>query len=162
MEKHHPRQTQIILLIAGLLSASALLLSLCDKNEATNQVEIEIGRCHFQVEIAASPFSQYQGLSGRRRLESNQGMLFIFSDLQKRTFVMRKMHFPLDILYIYSGEVREVLADIPPEGKNYSRKYPSQEEVDMALEINAGQAASCGIESGSKINFIINNHGQEE
>ena len=159
MEKSRTKQTRIaLILIAGMLSSSALLLSLCGSQQKTDTVEVAIGKCRFQTEIAASSFSQYKGLSNRRRLPENSGLLFVFPGEAKRTFVMRNMKFPLDIIYIASGKVNEVLGNLPPEGKNYSQEYESRENIDMALEINAGQANRCEIKNGEEIKFIINNH----
>src|SRR3989344_4633932 len=52
------------------------------------------------VELAQTPAAQQQGLSGRKSLGANQGMLFIFPQDEARQFWMKEMNFPLDIIWL--------------------------------------------------------------
>ena len=112
-----------------------------------------INKTIVKVELADTPIKQYQGLSGRQSLCSNCGMLFVFSQKTPRDFVMRRMNFPLDILWISGSKIVKINKHLPPEGINYKKIYSSGASVDYVLEVNAGFAAQHKITVGDKINF---------
>jgi uncharacterized membrane protein (UPF0127 family) len=78
-------------------------------------------------------------------------MLFVFSDFDERTFVMRDMLFPLDIIFIAKGRVVKIYENLAPEGDKPQNLYNSEFPVDQVLEINAGQAKAWGIKVGDEL-----------
>lgn len=114
---------------------------------------IRAGNCEFLVELALDPAQQHQGLSDRDSLDANKGMLFIFTPAADETFVMRKMNFPLDIIFINNHRVVNLYHDLPPEGKNPENSYHSGVPVDAVLEINAGRSRDCHLGVGSEIDW---------
>ena len=52
------------------------------------------------IEIADTDYETQTGLMYRTKLDTNQGMLFVFSDVQTRSFYMKNTKIPLDIIYI--------------------------------------------------------------
>jgi len=159
MEKDTARKTRalglIISLAAILLFSAAYLLS--NRSESGPGLEARLGSCRFQLEIADSAREQYRGLSGRKSLCPDCGLLFVFGDSQPRNFVMRNMHFPLDIIYLEEGQVSEILVGVEPETEPLT-PHISREAVDMALEINAGEAERCEISASSSIYFSLENY----
>ena len=115
-----------------------------------------IGNNKLEVEIADNPIETYRGLSFKENLPEGSGMLFIFSDYDKRKFVMRNMNFPIDIIFIKDGIVREIKADCPPEGSEPKVIYESNDYVNMVLEVPAGYAKRNNIEPGTTFNFSKN------
>lgn len=79
-------------------------------------------------------------------------MLFLFPDVQERAFWMRGMRFPIDIAYLYRGQVMTTWPHAKPEAvsvpKDKARRYPSGYMVDGALEVPAGWLGSHGIGPG--------------
>jgi len=136
-----------------IILPAILLLTACSRDEGKNIVAIN-GK-EIKVEIAATPAEHYKGLSGRENLCENCGMLFKFADKRKRTFVMRKMNFPLDIIWIDGGKVAGVSENLPPEGERYRNFYESPSPVDYVLEVNAGFARENGVKIGDTVDFSL-------
>ncbi len=107
-----------------------------------------------EVEIADNFEAWRQGLSDRESLDADRGMLFVFPDKQVRTFWMKNMNFPLDIIWISDDEVAGISADLPPEGEAPARTYGSISPVNYVLEVNAGFAAQYHIKAGDSV--VIN------
>ena len=92
---------QIALLFGGL----ALLLFLfwftkTIKEQKTTPpppglAQVTIGDVTVSAEIAATSREKFQGLSGRKGLDTNAGMLFLWDQNVSTGFTMRRMEFPL-------------------------------------------------------------------
>lgn len=109
---------------------------------------------YLQAEVADSGDEHYLGLSFRKSLAADHGMLFIFPNHAKMQFVMRNMNFPIDIIFIRDGIVKEIKADCQPEGSDYKKIYESFDEVDMVLEVPTGYAANKNIVPGDALEII--------
>jgi uncharacterized membrane protein (UPF0127 family) len=105
------------------------------------------------VEIADTAEKHYQGLSNRKNLCDDCGMLFIFPDKKDRIFVMRNMNFPLDIIWIDDDKIVKIDKNLPPEDENPVNNYSSDAPVDYVLEVNEGFADKNNIKAGDKIIF---------
>ncbi|MFP4514658.1 MAG: DUF192 domain-containing protein [Parcubacteria group bacterium] len=116
--------------------------------------EVQFENISFQAEIADSSAEHYNGLSNRNYLCGNCAMLFVFEDNTERSFVMREMMMPIDIVFINNNMVIDIHKDLKPEGKDYDNYYKSAGAVDMALEINANYSDKYNIKVGDKV--IIN------
>lgn len=103
--------------------------------------------------LAQTHTEQYQGLSDRSRICDACGMLFTFSESQPRTFVMRRMKFPLDIVWVREGKVVGVSADLPPQEIEPYIPYSSGEAADTVLEVPAGSAERYGLRPGENFNL---------
>jgi uncharacterized membrane protein (UPF0127 family) len=82
-------------------------------------------------------------------------MLFVFSDSSERSFVMRNMRFPLDIIFINNNVVTKIYRDLPPEGNDPKNIYSSDGPADMVLELNAGEANRLNLQEGEEINIPL-------
>ena len=119
---------------------------------------VHIGDTVYVVDLAVTPAERTQGLSGRPSMEANRGMLFVYDEDGPRTFWMPDMHFPLDMVWIRADcVVAGVTADVPNPPLETPRDqlelYPSAGMVRFILELNAGQAATNGIEAGGPVEF---------
>lgn len=151
----------IILIIAGLFFSRKIFRpSFQPSAEETIGVEktdnaapgtVRINDKIIKIEIAASLAAQYQGLSDRPSLCADCGMLFIFDNKQEQEFVMRKMNFPLDIIFIADGKIKKIAANLPPEGENPKNIYSSGEAVNWVLEINGGSAEKNNFQIGNQV-----------
>ncbi len=97
-----------------------------------------------QVEFVEQERDWYNGLSRRPSLCKNCGMMFNFFKSAPKTFVMREMNFPLDIVWINRGELIGISANLEPEHKEPYTPYPSVGSVDQVLELNAGTFEKLG------------------
>jgi uncharacterized membrane protein (UPF0127 family) len=112
---------------------------------------LSINEKKINIEIASSDNDQYRGLSNRESLCDNCGMLFNFSDHDERTFVMRDMKFPLDIIFINDNKIINIASDLAPEGNKPTRTYSSQGKANRVLEVNGGYCDKNSIKVGDKI-----------
>jgi hypothetical protein len=105
-----------------------------------------------RVRLADTYQKRYTGLSDTETLPSGEGMLFVHEKEGTHTYVMRKMDFPLDILFIdANGTITTVHhAPLPSE-------TPSEDLVryrghaKYVLEVPAGFANETCIEVGDRV-----------
>lgn len=96
------------------------------------------------------------GLGGRDSLPTDRAMWFVFDDAAPRQFWMRRMRFPLDIVwvsdgYVVTGVAERVPHPAPGTPPSQLRNYSSVVPVRYVLEINAGLADQLGIVPGSRV-----------
>lgn len=109
---------------------------------------LELGGQTFEVELATTSQAQAKGLMNRYILPLNQGMLFIFDDVQMRTFWMKNTKIPLDIMFFdENGHFINVESAVPCLA-DPCRVYPSEKPAKYVLELQAGSAEKFGLKSG--------------
>jgi uncharacterized protein len=114
-------------------------------------VDVRVGRGEVRAEVAATDAARRRGLSGRAGLAEDRGMLFVYRDHLERTYWMKGMRFPLDIIWIDRRRVTGVEPNVPvPTGGNLPI-YPSRSPADRVLEVRAGWAARHGVEQGARV-----------
>lgn len=115
--------------------------------------QVSLGSCVFEAEVASTAKAQYQGLSGRKSLDADKGMLFLFDNMADQTFVMRDMNFSLDIIFISDNRVVNLYHDLPPEGTVTKMSYHSGAPINAVLEVPAGRSRACGIGVGTEVKW---------
>lgn len=109
------------------------------------------GKC-VGVEVVRSDDDMARGLSGRKELAADQGMLFAFSGEGAYRFWMKDMLFNLDICWIdRKGNVVDVHENVPPCTPQDCPVITPAGIARYVLEINAGQAAKHGLKKGSRV-----------
>jgi len=105
------------------------------------------------VTIADNGSERYTGLSETGSLGWNEGMLFVFEKSGEYTFVMRRMDFPLDIIFVAENGIvtRIHHAPVPPEGTTGEdlQGYPG--EGRYVLEVNRGWTNETGLDVGDRL-----------
>ena len=106
------------------------------------------------LQLAKSDSERKKGLSGKKGLGDNEGMLFVFPNKGNYPFWMRDMLFPIDIIWIDHETVVYVQenASIPGQAQ-FLTIYDPHEQANRVLEINAGLAKKLDIKKGTKITF---------
>lgn len=112
--------------------------------------DIRVNDAEIAVEIVKSREKLSEGLSGRKSICKNCGMLFEFEQEGNYGFWMKGMRFGLDIIWIDGGEAVHVAKNIPYDFRDTLR--PSV-RADKVLEINAGMADEYGIKEGDRFRF---------
>jgi uncharacterized membrane protein (UPF0127 family) len=108
--------------------------------------EISLGGIAVTAEIAADAEEQRRGLSGRRGLAPDAGMLFPVYPPARPDFWMKEMNFPLDFIYLSGGRVVEIKENILPA--SFPGFFRPAEDVDAVLEMSAGWAAARSVRVG--------------
>ena len=119
---------------------------------------IQIGGASFGVEIADTPETRAQGLSGRASLPDGYGMLFVFEHPSEHGFWMKEMLFPLDFVWMGADcAVVEVTENVPPPAPGTDagdlQVFRPSAPVLYVLEIDAGLIAERGIRVGDAVAF---------
>ena len=97
------------------------------------------------------------GLSRRKKLEEDGGMLFIFeSENVFPSFWMKDMLIAIDIIWINDGEVVKIDKNVEPEpGKNTAELtlYYPDKPIDYVLEVVSGFSDKNGVNIGDKFSL---------
>ena len=118
---------------------------------------IETSMQKITIALADTPFEHTKGLGGCNMVPKNSGMYFDFQSVEERTFWMKDMLIPIDIVWVNEGVVVGIEKNVPnlPGNTPDSQlpRYSSPIPVDGVLEVGAGKAEEYGIQVGSKMNI---------
>lgn len=147
--------TRAAVLAFGLLAATLLLG--CPRSfetpEEAPDAWVTIGRQQVAVEVADTPTKQARGLGYRDSLDWDTGMYFPYDRPGMRSFWMRGMRFPIDIIWIRTGRIIDITHDVPHvPGENGPTVRP-REAADAVLEVPAGYARARGWRVGNRVAF---------
>jgi uncharacterized membrane protein (UPF0127 family) len=132
--------------------------------EKTTQVTIS-GKV-FNLELSIDQATRVQGLSNRKEIPENGGMLFVFPNHQvaKQEFVMRDCQIPIDIIFL--DRSRRVTAthamqveEPRREGEdvvtyeNRLKRYSSRFDAQYAIELKGGTLTGLSIKQGDQIDL---------
>lgn len=138
------------LILLGLIIASGIALRFFQLHYSDAQISLKGESLH--VILAKNPKQWYKGLSDRESLGEYDGMLFLFPFYEKHGFVMRRMHFSLDMVWLAGGKVVDIAPDVPvfPQDRPY---YP-REEANAVLELPGGWVRTHGLEIGDTMTVV--------
>ena len=96
---------------------------------------IEINGQRLSVSIADSPREWERGLSGRKSLKSDEGMLFAFPEPTVPSFWMKDMRFAIDIIWLDDAlRIIGIERNVTPD--TYPTTYKPPSAVRYVLETN--------------------------
>lgn len=143
----------IVIAILGVLAYQfgAVALVTGGADAATVTITDERGETLATVdaEVADTPNERYTGLSDHESLSNDEGMLFVFNSESTRSFVMRDMAFPIDMIFVDANGEITTIHEAPVENGSDRTNYRG--EAQWVLEVNYGYAAEHGIEEGDRI-----------
>jgi hypothetical protein len=93
----------------------------------------------WNVEIADNETQRVNGLSNRRTLYKQSGMLFAFDKADYQSFWMKDMLIPLDIIF-FDENWKIVLIEKNLSPKTFPKIFGNEVKSKYVLEINAGEA----------------------
>lgn len=106
-----------------------------------------VGEEVIYAEIAQTPQQQSKGLSGRRSLSADRGMIFVYDEPGYYHFWMREMNFPIDIIWIDENYIIvDITENFAPQ--NYPGTITSKIPAKYVLEVNAFWAKTNHINVG--------------
>ncbi|MUV89084.1 hypothetical protein GJ629_03515 [Halapricum sp. CBA1109] len=110
------------------------------------------------VWVAETPGEKYEGLSNTSRddLPLHTGLLFPYQTQQERSFVMRAMNYPLEIVFIAeNGTVTRVFeAEVAAPGMSNQDLERYTAEAQYVLEVRQGTLNS-SVERGSRTEILF-------
>jgi len=152
------RTTQVTGIIALLLTIAYFTHTLFARDTPASdltqaqptlpQAALVVKGISITAEIADEAIERRQGLSHRKKLEANSGMLFVYPAEQNLVFTMRHASIPLSIAFLDKNmRILEVLEMAPfTDGP-----YPSKFQAQFALEMNRGWFARNKVKPGDQI-----------
>jgi len=107
--------------------------------------KIKVGNKDYKVYLAVTDEEHDEGLKNVSELSEDEGMIFIFEEVDEVSFWMKDTKIPLDIIFI--NEDLEVIS--VHEGIPESEDYISEDNVLYVLEVNKNS----GIKQGDELDF---------
>lgn len=105
------------------------------------------------IELARSEKETQQGLMYRTNMTDQQGMLFLFSTSEPRSFWMKNTVISLDILFV---DENYRITTIRPNTKPFSQDpVRSNGNAMFVVEVNAGFCERYGVQVGDNIVFDL-------
>lgn len=103
------------------------------------------------LEVADTTALRTKGLMFRETIETDHGMVFVFSSEAVHPFWMKNTYLPLDMIHVSSGfEVVGVIANAEPQTlSRRSIENPSK----YVIEVAGGYAEENGIAVGTRVRF---------
>lgn len=121
-----------------------------DEKMFSNKRSIVVGETALIVDVVETPKDRERGLSGRRELLDNSGMLFIFEEKQINKFWMKDMKFSIDIIWFNEyGEIIYLAENVSPG--TYPQLFGPDEHSQYVLEVRAGFVKEKGFKLGDTI-----------
>jgi uncharacterized membrane protein (UPF0127 family) len=147
----------IAFFLVGMYGYRCLLEKVCEVESIDKFVRhdmmLAMPRGTMTVEVADTKSSRELGLSGRKEMKADEGLLFAFDTPGRYGFWMKDMTFPLDIIWItQNGVVVEVERNVKPE--SYPKTFINASPASFVLELQAGMAEKQGVYIGSKIKMF--------
>jgi uncharacterized membrane protein (UPF0127 family) len=104
----------------------------------------------FEIELAVSDYEKETGLMHRKKMKTNQGMLFVYKDEAARpSFYMKNTFLPLDLIYFDQNlKIVDFNLNTTPLSEEL---IPSGIPSLYVLEVNAGTVAELKLEIGDQI-----------
>lgn len=135
-----------------LLSLTLFILRVSDVSALQGGEVVIDGRVTITVEVARTAAEQARGLGGRASLPKGEGMLFPFDAAEHRTFWMKGMLIPLDIVWIRKGKIAAIDINVPPPRADEAPAVVSH-VADLVLEVPAGFTQEKGISVGQTVSI---------
>jgi uncharacterized membrane protein (UPF0127 family) len=152
MAYHKLTQRMLPILVLALIACTP-------QHTDTDTLPVTIGKQTFNLELAITRNQRFAGLSDRKKIAADGGMMFVFKDAQKRTFVMRKCYVPIDIVFLDPGQriVKMHAMQVEPYDtpEMELKGYPSQWPAMYAIELAGGTLKKLKLKDGDKIAFSI-------
>jgi len=125
------------------------------KRVAIPEIKIEkkvfLGQCEFKVTLAQTTQEQARGLMDIKNLASDQALVFPFDKSDIKTFWMKNMLIPIDLIWLNESKVIGWEENMLPD--NGERIYQSPSPANLVVEAAAGAVKRCKIELNIGIRF---------
>ncbi len=108
------------------------------------------GSVRIRVTIADTPARQSLGLAGRKQLDSDVGMLFVFPDPGRYEFWMRDVTIPLSIAFIAPDDI---IVDIRNLNPLDDRRQVPPVDVNAAVEVPRGLFTAKNVGVGDRVDM---------
>ena len=134
------------------LAVTAWLMALCSCSRPDSHKPapptlhaIKVGGKELKVEVVNTREKREAGLSFRKTIPPDQGMLFVYPEDEHQSFWMKNTYVPLSIAFIRSDGWIAQIEDMAPETLT---SHPSKVRVKFVLEVPQGWFGRNGVKVG--------------
>jgi uncharacterized membrane protein (UPF0127 family) len=114
-------------------------------------MELTAGFHRIEAEVAATPQNRAQGLMHRKAMDSQRGMLFVFTHDAAHCMWMKNTLLPLSVAFMdASGRILNIAEMKPHSEENHCAVKAAR----YALEMNTGWFAQRGFKAGDVIGGV--------
>ena len=141
-------------LFFGLIIVIGSLILFLNKSVVQNNSlnTVNINGVVIQVEVANTLETRTQGLSNRKTLSEDTGMLFIFEQPDRYGFWMKNMNFALDIVWIDDQfKIIGIEKEVSPE--TFPQVFYPNQPIKYVLELPAGSSNMYNIDVGTVVQY---------
>ena len=115
---------------------------------------VQINDVQFSAAVAASASKQRVVLSSYDSLDTFEAMLFVFDRAEKRTFWMKGMSFPIDIIWINDGVIVDITHNLQPPSHGIDiNTARSAQPASLVLEVGGGISSQHNISVGDPVSI---------
>lgn len=129
---------------------------------APETTSVRLGDEKFRLELALDEPTRVRGLGGRRHIDPNGGMLFVFERPQQLAFVMRDCYVPIDVAFLDGAGRVVAIHEMPVEPprrededpweyENRLKRYSSRFAAQFAVETAGGRMKEVGLQVGDLV-----------
>jgi uncharacterized protein len=153
---------------ASLVGAAAMITGCEEPKISSDTATVKIAGKTFHLEIAADNAKRMLGMGGRKDVDDDGGMIFVFQQADEQGFVMRDCIIPIDIMYLDgSGRIltmhemvpeaprgADEAADKPDQDEKYNnrlKRYPSKFKSQFVIELRGGRMKELGVKENEKV-----------
>lgn len=130
-----------------IIAVAVVVIAMFAVPPKSRTAEVVIAGKTLNVLVADTQVAQAKGLSGRKDLKPNEGMLFIFPVPGFYGFWMKDMEIPIDIIWFDAErKVVDVWENATPD--SYPRVYTPRAEARYVLEVEDGFFAKHSLKIG--------------
>jgi len=155
--------------VTALIVVSGLLIASCDEpipEGKEGRERVVIKGTTFWLEPALDDATRYKGLSDRKTIEPDGGMVFVFPQPMQLYFVMRDCLTDIDIAFLDgTGRVTAVHAmkmeDLQKDGETREAyearltRYRSRFAAQFAVEVAGGTLGPLGLKEGDIVELDV-------
>lgn len=110
-------------------------------------IKIAVKNIDLICDVAATPRQQASGLQPYDFLHENRGLWFPFTNRRTASFHMGEVSFPIDIIFVDSGKINKIVADVQPRQMGSWKSLCTD-----VIEVNGGWCRKNNIRVGDSIN----------
>jgi hypothetical protein len=153
-----PKSYLVIIGIVVFALAYVIIEKLYFAHPQTNleTLDVKIKDTSYTLEIARTTRSQAIGLSNRKSLCSNCGMIFVFDQESSHPFWMKNTLIPLDMIWLdHQGKVVTILQATPEPGVSdlKLKQYINNAPAIYVIELNSGDSDKIDLKVGDFIDL---------
>jgi uncharacterized protein len=113
--------------------------------------QAKIGVKTIKLQVADTPIGFAKGLTNRKSIGSNEGILYVDLPSTKQSHNMRDMLFSSDLIFLSRGKVVALFSNLPicKQSTPKCQSYKPSIDYDSVIELKGGAAEENGIFQGS-------------